>query len=423
MYSHPLYITRGLTVPTMTTANIEKATPGVVLRDSQVPGLHCRVGVKRKSFYLHYRTRGGRQRRPKIGDCSLVSIPDARKIAKDWLTEVAAGRDPVADWHQARGEMTAQELYEATWKEHWDKPRFRSSGYAKDVQYLWNKHLADEFGPRRLSEITAGAIRTWHAGYEDTPTVANRALELLSKMFTFAEDREWRGPGTSPCRRVSPFRENKRRRYASTDEIRAIGKILLRDLATEPESAAFLLLLMFTGSRPRAIERATLDQLQRVTIEGREFGVLTFAGKSTAETGENERVLLPPPALATLDAVSRKQDDNRLIGIKAPRRYWNKVRAEAGCPDLWMRDLRRTFATVGMSMGAGMDTIGELLNHKSTQTTKIYALLADEARVNAATGIADRVAELISGPRVEGHQRDTSAERAPSPSLPRVLES
>lgn len=382
----------------LTTVRIENAAPGTVLRDTRVAGLHCRIGARRRSFYLHYRTRGGRQRRPKLGDASVLSIARARSIARELLSQVAAGGDPAADWKRARGEMTVTELFDAVWNAHWSKPRYQQSGHARDVRYKWTNHLAPVFGSCRLSEVTPGTVRAWHAELEATPLAANRALEILSRLFAFAEEAEWRAPGTNPCRLVRSYREPKRRRYATEQEIRTIGRILSRDFETHPGPVAFLLLLMFTGSRPRAIEQATLDQVQRIESENGTYGVLAFHGKSSAETGEDERVLLPPAAMRVIDAVPRNEGDRRLVGTNAPRRYWERIRQEANCPDLWMRDLRRTFATIGMSMGKGMDTIGELLNHRSTQTTKVYALLGDTARVDTATGIAERVERLISDP-------------------------
>lgn len=382
----------------LTIQAINKTPVGSTVRDNKVPGLHCRVFATRKSFYLHYRTKSGRQRKPKIGDLGVVDIDTARDIARDMLAEVAAGRDPMNERQKLRAEMTVAELFDAVYADHWNKPRFRQSGHARDVKYKWTNHLKAKFGKKRLSDVTAGTIRSWMREKEDTPMVANRSLEILSKLFAWAEEQEIRDQGTNPCRLVTPFREKKRKRYASAEELKAVGQILIRDLDREPKPAAFLLLLMFTGSRPRAIERATLDQLQRVESENGTYGVLTFHGKSSAETGEDEQVLLPPAAMRVVDAIPRDEGDNRLVGMNAPRKYWEKIRKEAKCPDLWMRDLRRTFATVGMSMGMGMDTIGELLNHKSTQTTKVYALLGDTARVDTATGIADRVERLISDP-------------------------
>ena len=94
----------------LTSAAIDKAPVGATLKDSTVPGLECRIFERRKSFYLYYRTKSGKQRRPKIGDLGVLTIPQARQIARDMLVEVAAGGDPQAERRQARGEPTVKEL-------------------------------------------------------------------------------------------------------------------------------------------------------------------------------------------------------------------------------------------------------------------------------------------------------------------------
>jgi integrase len=77
-----------------------------------------------------------------------------------------------------------------------------------------------------------------------------------------------------------------------------------------------------------------------------------------------------------------------------PVRLWAKIRKEAGCPDLRARDLRRTFATVGMSAGLKMDQISEILGHRSTQTTKIYAKLNIDSQIESARAIADAIEKV-----------------------------
>jgi len=64
---------------------------------------------------------------------------------------------------------------------------------------------------------------------------------------------------------------------------------------------------------------------------------------------------------------------------------------EAGCPDLRLHDLRHSFASAAISAGLTLPQIGELLGHSSTQTTKRYSHLMDEAAALAAGSIADRI--------------------------------
>ena len=67
----------------------------LILWDSELKGFMCKITPKNKKVYfLYYRTKGGRQRKPKIGAHGEITCEQARKIAKTWLFEVAQGKDP-----------------------------------------------------------------------------------------------------------------------------------------------------------------------------------------------------------------------------------------------------------------------------------------------------------------------------------------
>jgi integrase len=86
----------------------------------------------------------------------------------------------------------------------------------------------------------------------------------------------------------------------------------------------------------------------------------------------------------------------RLFGNIEGRRLqekWTKVREAAGCPDLQLRDARRTFASYGLSLGLSLAQVGELLHHTDTQTTKGYSYLIDDLKQKAAAQIASAMTE------------------------------
>jgi integrase len=378
---------------------IRNAIPGEVIWDDPsrvgVKGLHLRVSLSgKKSFLLYYRTRDGKQRRPKIGDFGELTLAEARKRARKLIDRVAAGEDPSGDWQEAKRETSVRELYARVEKELWSKERFVRSGYLADVRVLWRRHIDPALGSLKLSDLDPVRVRVWHQAMENKPYAANRALSVLSRMMSFAEQHGIRPVGSNPCRMVEGFKERKRKRFASLEEIKRIGEILIEESKTSPGPAAFLYLLLTTGSRPSAIERAGWEDLAcHGEGEGR-FAILTLRGKSTEKTGEDETVVIAPQALAIIDRLPRVQGGT-ITGCKMPRALWRKIQKEVGCGDLWARDLRRTFATVGMSHGTNMGMISELLNHKSTQTTKRYAKLMDTKRVEAALEIAAKVESMF----------------------------
>lgn len=379
---------------------IRTAVPGKVIWDkgspSSVKGLHVKVSpLGKKSFMFYYCTKQGVERRPKLGTFGDITLTEARSIAKELSREVALGRDPKGEWQTAKAELTMTELFNKTVEKYWDQPRFQESGWLWSVRNHWKNNIEPYFGSRKLSEVTPPTLIEWHTGMKEKPFAANRSLEVVSKMFNFAEQLGIRTPGSNPCAIVPHHSERSRKRFPTPEELRKIKVILDRDFEKYPQHVTFLYLLAFTGSRPMALSRAKFSELQILSNEaGERFGVLTSRGKSSEKTGEDEVVLIPPTALKMLESLPKAKNGS-LLGIKSPKHYWAKVQKEVGCLDLWYRDLRRGFATIGLSKGVDLDTIGELLNHSSTQTTKVYAKLMLGNRIEAAMKIAHEVEKMM----------------------------
>ena len=82
----------------ITVRSVESIQPGpkdIVLWDSELAGFCCKVTpTGRRTYFLYYRTKDGTQRRPAIGQHSVIKPEAARAIAKAWLGDVALGLDP-----------------------------------------------------------------------------------------------------------------------------------------------------------------------------------------------------------------------------------------------------------------------------------------------------------------------------------------
>jgi integrase len=377
---------------------IRNAKEGAIVWDrddrNSIKGLHMKVtSVGEKMFYFYYRTRDGKQRRPKIGELGPLTLFEIRNRAKQLSDQISLGLDPVGDWEEKKTEPTVDKLFKLTWEHHWNSERFKTSGWGKEAKRLYEKNIHPTFGSLRLSEVTPIKVREWHKAYKDMPIKGNRSLAVFSKMFNTAEELELRNQHTNPCRIVRNFPEKSRNRFATEEEIRKIYKILEREAVDHPANVAFLYLLIFSGSRPKAIETATWDQLREIEVKDKTYGLLEFYGKSSSKTGNDEKVILPPQAMKIINTLPRWK--KTICGIKFPRDFWTRIRKEAGCEDLWARDWRRTFASIGLSGGITSNVIGELLNHHSSETTKIYAKLMDGRRMEAATQIADKLEAMM----------------------------
>lgn len=355
----------------LTERNIKAAKVGDVLRDKDIRGLHLRCFDQSKGFYLYYRTKAGVQRKPKLGDFGTLTLAQARKVARELLGEVAAGRDPSQARTDARNEPTVADLWDELWKRHASKKKS-----AEQMKRIWELYLEPKLGKLKLSAVKYKDMADLMDGMSDTPYAANRALAVASKMFNFAvHPLEWLDK--NPVKGVARNEEVKRRRYMKGEEAAHIAELLDAAAKDSPASVAFIYLLILTGARKGEIANAKWSWLQG-----------SLMNLPDSKTGA-KTVYLPPQALDVLDRLPRTE--GTITGIQSPKKLWERIRRDAGCPDLRLHDLRHSFASAALSAGLSLSQIGELLGHKSAQTTKRYAHLVEEVATAAATSAADNI--------------------------------
>ena len=362
----------------MTNAEIKAAAPGAVLRDDAVTGLHLRAFEGRKSFYLWFRTKAGVERKPKIGDWGNITLAQARDLARAMLAKVAAGEDPVAERKALRAAPTVSDLCDQYLREH--VPHKKSASQKEDKHQI-EHYVRPRLGKKKIADVTYNDIALVHKALAHVPYRANRLLALLSKMFTLAERWGHRPGHTNPCRHIERYKEAKRERYMAREEAQAVAEALARHEEQFPQAVSFIYLLILTGARRGEIAAAKWDWL--------DGNVLRLPDSKTGA----KCVFLPPQAMAVVEKLPRTT--GTICGLRSPRALWDKVRAEAGCPDLRLHDLRHSFASAALAAGLSLSQIGELLGHRSTQTTKRYAHLMDEAAHAAAAQTASKLAEMM----------------------------
>ena len=98
----------------------------------------------------------------------------------------------------------------------------------------------------------------------DKPTVANRAVDILVKMFNLADAWGWRLTGTNPCRGVPRFKVQKHERFLTREEIARLGAALAAapgERLASTYAAAAIYLLLLTGCRRNEILGLRWDDL------------------------------------------------------------------------------------------------------------------------------------------------------------------
>ncbi len=396
------------------------ATGRIEFKDSKAQGLYLRISASGvRSFSFVGRPKGsGRVERVTIGKFPTVPVAEARRQAKNLAATLANGSSPADASRKQRGEDTLTDLA----KLYRANLVLRGKTTA-NYDSLWSVYIEPAFGTRRLSDISAKAVETWHrqlpaiirarreqdaaeraqqaverrerivaaqAGRKRGPDPkpvktprrvvtgersANSALAALRAMFNWAAGRR---PalfqGDNPAEGHELFEDVERERFMRPEELRPFFDAL----AAEPNVTMrdFILIALLTGAR-----RANVVQMRWADVD-----LVHSEWRIPAAESKNRKpqmVALGPEATAILETRQKGTKSQYVFPstrskaghIKDPRRTWHRVLEAAKLDDLRLHDLRRTLGSWQARTGASLVVIGKSLNHRSRDATAIYARL------------------------------------------------
>jgi integrase len=341
---------------------------------------------------------GGRQRWITIGRHGSPWTPDqARDEALRLLGLRATGKDPAAERDHQKGVISVAELGSRFLTDHVPQHCKRSTAneYKRAVELFINPAL----GPYRISDLLRADVAKFHHDLRDRPYQANRALGVLSKMFNLAEQWGLRPDGSNPCRHVRKYRERKRERFLTQQELQRLGTALAAAQTHRTESPfviAAIGLLVLTGARLAEVLTLRWDY---VDLENQ---VLRLPDSKTGA----KLIYLNDATIKLLRTIPRMEGNPfviaggkpgaRLINLQKP---WRRIRAAAELDDVRIHDLRHSFASVAASAGMSLPVIGKLLGHSQPVTTARYAHLAAGPVCAASNLIGRRIVAAMTARR------------------------
>jgi integrase len=390
--------------------------------DSKLPGFGVRVRpTGAMSYVVVYRAGSGRGapvRRYTIAKVGKTAPEAARRRAKAILGAVAHGLDPAGEKATERGTLTISGLADRFMAEHVEQKR--KPGTAAFYRHLLDKIIKPDLGVTKADKVTRAQVARLHGKLKATPFQANRVLVVIGSMYTFAARRGIVAEGVNPARRIEQFKEPRRERFLTHQELDRLGRGI-REAETQgipwdvderkpkanhlpkaknrftkisPFAAAAIRLLLFTGCRLREVLHLKWEQVDL------ERGLLFLADSKTGR----KTVILNAPALAVLSGLDRI--GSYVVpgdGPEKPRadlkRPWQAVARRAGLEGVRLHDLRHTYASFGAGGGLGLPIIGKLLGHTQASTTQRYAHLDADPLRRASEAIGGRIAAALAGKR------------------------
>ncbi|MEC3909747.1 site-specific integrase [Sphingobium sp. CR2-8] len=388
----------------------------VFIWDTEIKGFGIRVGpTGTKTFVIQYMNKEARIRRIKLGRFGVLTVDQARDLAKVKLGEVAKGEDPAEEARRARKEMTVTELCDWYLTEaragrilgRKNRP-IKESSLAMDESRI-KTHIKPLLGKRIARHLTIADVeemqddvknhktqksRSGGRGGKATggPGVAARCLGTIQAILGHAKHKGLLAE--HPTKGAKKLAGNKKTRRLSVVEIETLGKAMVyaEQQGVSPTGIAVIKLLLLTGYRReegQAMQRAWVNPMG---------GFVAFPD---TKTGEQIRAI-GPEAIKVIVAQTQivastyvfpaTTGDGPFTAVSA---CLQRVCGYAGISGVTPHTLRHTFASIAAELGFSELTIRAMLGHASQNVTQDY-IHVDEALKLAVRRTSDEIAKLLA---------------------------
>lgn len=333
------------------------------------------------TYYLRYKQNGtGKTCHQKIGRTSEISLTDARKKAMAFKAEIAQGSDP-------RGEEKAKQAAQ-TFSEFFEE---RLLPYLKQRKRSWEKdegmfrlRLKEEFGHLRLDQITKHHAQSFHSKLKAgglSAATCDHHVKLLRYALNIAV--EWDMLEQNPLARVNLFNEdNKVQNSLGDAELQHLLTVLRTD--ENRPICQIALFLLSTGAR---LMEALSAEWKNIDLQNRMWRI-------PAATAKSKRVKSIPLNDAAIDVLNQLDTEGKFqhvfINVKTGKPFvnvhkvWERLRMDAGLPNLRLHDLRHAHATLLINAGRSLYEVQHILGHSDPKVTQRYAHLSTKSLQDAS---------------------------------------
>jgi len=384
----------------------------VFIWDESLSGFGVAAFPSGKKVYVAQYRKDGRSRRLALGDHGRLTPEEARSLAKKALGSVEGGADPIAERKDSRAVRNFREVADEFLKVHVEGKRKVRTG--EEYRRLMIKHVYPAIGSMRVVDVRRANIVRLHAKMAEMPVNANRALAVISSVWSWAARRDEVSAIANPVRGVERYPEQGRERFLTGEELARLGDALREaqtdGLGRKPKSmrakhspkkpiivdahaVAAIRLLVLTGARLREILGLKWSQVD--TERGIAFLEASKTGKKP--------IYLSAAALAVLAGIPRTAGSLYVIAGKGSgqradlKRPWASVTRAAKLEGLRIHDLRHSFASIGAGASFGLPIIGKLLGHSQPATTARYAHLDADPMRRAVDTIGATISAAMDG--------------------------
>lgn len=314
------------------------------------------------AWFVRYRDIEGKQRERKAGATKALAQELERKILAE------------RDLQKRFGYTKKKEITFSDWtKEYLERIKSRTKENTIEARYYYTKKMCENFGNKFLSELTESDfweyVKTTKGGIGGK-TVRNYAVLFLG-MLSEAKDC---GYDIAVIKLKFSKKVSSRVRYLSEDEA-----VRLLDNCKREKMKLLIKMALNTGMRKMEMLNLTW---QNIDLKAKLIHI------EESKNGERRSIPINQSLLLELKKIPEKESGEKIFAdLKNVDEYFRKIVKESNIKDFHFHDLRHTFASWLAIKGISLNTIKELLGHKSITMTQRYAHLSPDSRQNAVEQI------------------------------------
>lgn len=304
----------------------------------------------------------------------------AETVLHKRLAEVAEGKFLGVQKEQ---KIKFEELVDSYIKLHASQKRSWRSSYRNSI-----RKLLPYFQDKYVTQITPRMIEEFRVERSKQVSEAsvNRDLAYLKGIFN--KGIEWGMVQENPARKVKLFREkNHRTRFLSHEELANLLS------CCKPRLRSVVIIAVNTGMRK--------GELQNLKWEDVDFerGIITL---TYTKNGEMRHIPMNQAVRDALIALKQDFQSREHVFTKKDgnpydiRKSFDTALIKANILDFRFHDLRHTFASHLVMSGIDLNTVRELLGHKSLEMTLRYSHLSQSHKIDAVQKLNQKLVTAMT---------------------------